>query len=124
MTYPLPQTFLIENPVLPLVLPINALLINFSVRAFPLILKYFVTYIHCLAFGTGVSIENSDNSDLCFQLVLLHSMTYFFFSIDHHHVLCAKFLMFFLSNIDKLLPYNPFGIISVLEALTSIERST
>ena len=52
MIYPLPQTFLIENPVLPLVLPINALLINFSVRALPLILKYFVTYIHCLAFGT------------------------------------------------------------------------
>lgn len=72
MTYPLPQTFLIENPVLPLVLPVNALLINFSVRAFPLILKYFVTYIHCLAFGTGVSIET--------QIILTYISNWFYFT--------------------------------------------
>ena len=63
---------------------------NFSVRGYlPLIRKDSATHIHGLAvyvkerlpFAQDLSLENSADSDSysCFQLVLLHSVSYFFF---------------------------------------------
>ena len=61
---------------------------NFSVRGyFPLIRKDSSTHMHGLAvyvkeglpFAQDLSLENSADSYLCFQLALLHSVSYFFF---------------------------------------------
>ena len=61
---------------------------NFSVTAYlPLIRKDSVTHMHALAvyvreglpFAQDLSLENSTDFYLCFQLVLLHSVSYFFF---------------------------------------------
>ena len=61
------------------------LIVNFSVRGYlPLIRKDSVTHMHVLAvyvkeglpFAWYLSLENSY---LCFQLALLHSLSYFFF---------------------------------------------
>ena len=51
------------------------------------------------------SLENSVDSFLCFQQGLLHSVSYFFFSIDH---LCLyTFFHVISSNIDKVFSINP-----------------
>ena len=42
-----------------------------------------------------LSLENSRDSYLCFRLALLHSVSYFFSSIDHTLHLCAQFLTVF-----------------------------
>ena len=60
---------------------------NFSVRGYlPLIRKDSGTHMHGLAvyvkgllFARDLSLENSADSYLCFQLALLHSVSYFFF---------------------------------------------
>ena len=61
---------------------------NFSVRGYlSLIRKDSSTHVHDLAFHAkerlpftrDLSVENSADSHLCFQLVLLHSVSYFFF---------------------------------------------
>ena len=61
---------------------------NFSVRDYlPLIRKDSSTHMHGLAvyvkeglpFAQDLSLENSADSYLCFQLALLHSVSYFFF---------------------------------------------
>ena len=61
---------------------------NFSVRGYlPLIRKDSSTHMHGLTvyvkeglpFGWDLSLENSADSCLCFGLVLLHSVSYFFF---------------------------------------------
>ena len=61
---------------------------NFSVRGYlPLIRKDSRTHMHGLPvyvkeglpFAEFLSLENSTNSYLCFQLTLLHSVSYFFF---------------------------------------------
>ena len=61
---------------------------NFSVRGYlPLIQKDSGTHMHGLAvyvkeglpFAQDLSLENSAGSYLCFQLALLHSVSYFFF---------------------------------------------
>ena len=63
---------------------------NFSVRGCrPLIRKDSSTHMHGLAvyvkeglpFAWELSMENSADSYLCFQLALLHSASYFFFII-------------------------------------------
>ena len=63
---------------------------NFSVRGYlPLIQKDSNTHMHALAvyvkeelpFAQGLSLENSADSYLCFQLDLLHSLSYFFFPL-------------------------------------------
>ena len=51
-----------------------------------------------------LSFENSGDSCLCFQLVVIHSVS--FSSIDHHPFLCALFDVV-SSNIDKFLLINP-----------------
>ena len=48
-----------------------------------------------LPFAWDVSLENSADVYLCFQLALLHSLSYFFSSINHLLHLCAWFLFFF-----------------------------
>ena len=60
---------------------------NFSVRDYlPFIRKDSRTHMHGLAgyvkgipFAWDLSVENSADSYLCFRLVLLHSVSYFFF---------------------------------------------
>ena len=65
---------------------------NFSVRVYlPLIRKNSSTHMHGLAvyvkegllFPRDVSLEKYADSYLCFRLALLHSVSYFFSSIDH-----------------------------------------
>ena len=77
---------------------------NFSVRSYlPLIRKDFTTHMRGLAvyvkeglpFAWGLSLENSADSYLCFQLAFLHSVSYFFSSIDHLICLYVWFLMLF-----------------------------
>ena len=62
--------------------------VNFSMRGYlPLIRKDSITHMHCLTvyvkeglpFARDLSLENSAGSYLCFQLALLHSLSYFFF---------------------------------------------
>ena len=48
-----------------------------------------------LPFAWGLSLENSADSYLCFQLAFLHSVSYFFSSIDHLICLYVWFLMLF-----------------------------
>ena len=61
---------------------------NFSVRGYlPLIRKDSSTHMHGLtvfmkeglSFAWDLSLENSEDSYLCFRLALLHSVSYFFF---------------------------------------------
>ena len=56
----------------------------------------FVVYVkEGLPFTREASLENFVDSYLCFQLASLHSVSYFFYSVDHflHH--CARFLTLF-----------------------------
>ena len=64
---------------------------NFSVRGYlPLIQNDSATYMHGLAvdikeglpFAQDLSLENSVDFYLCFCLALLHSVSYFFFSLS------------------------------------------
>ena len=84
---------------------------NFSVRGYlPLIQKDSVTHMHGLAvyakeglpFARDLSLENSADSYLRFRLVLLHSVSYFFFL----YALCTVFDSI-SSNIDEVLSINP-----------------
>ena len=61
---------------------------NFTVRGYlPLIRKDSSTHMHVLtvfvkeglSFAWDLSLENSEDSYLCFRLALLHSVSYFFF---------------------------------------------
>ena len=89
---------------------------NFSVRGYlPLIRKDSCTYMHGLAvyvkeglpFAWDLSLENSADSYLCFQLALLHSVPYFFFLYQSpSSALCMVFDSV-LSNIDEVLSINP-----------------
>ena len=72
---------------------------NFSVRAYlPLIKKDSSTNMHGLTvnvkkglpFAQDLSLENSADSYLRFQMALLHSVSYFFFLIDHLLCFCAR----------------------------------
>ena len=68
-----------------------------------LIRKDTGTHMHGLAiyvkeglpFARDLSLENSADSYLCFRLALLHSVSYFFSSIDHLLRLCAQLLILF-----------------------------
>ena len=77
---------------------------NFSMRSnLPLIRKHCGTHMHGLTvyvkeglhFAQDLSLENSVDSYLCFRLAVLHSVSYFFSSIDHLLCLCAWFLILF-----------------------------
>ena len=59
-----------------------------------------------LAFALDLSPENSADSYLCFQLALLHSVSYFFFIYWSPSFLCNVFDSI-SSNIDEVLSINP-----------------
>ena len=89
---------------------------NSSVRShLPLIRKDSGTHMHGLAvyvkeglpFARDLSLDNSADSYLCFQLALLHSVSYFFFLYQSpSSVLCTVFDSISF-NIDELLSINP-----------------
>ena len=80
---------------------------SFSVRGYlPLIRKDYITHMHGLAvymkeglpFARDLSLENSAGSYLCFQLVLLHSVSYFFFFYrSPSSSLCTVLILFHLT---------------------------
>ena len=88
---------------------------NFSVRGYlPLIRKDSGTHMHGpgvyvkegLPFARDLSLENSADSYLCFRLVLLHSVCYFFFLYrSPSSALCTIFDSI-SSNIDEILSIN------------------
>ena len=60
-----------------------------------------------LPFARDLSLENSADSDLCFRLALLHSVSYFFFlDWSPSSSLCFVFHSI-SSNIDEVLLLNP-----------------
>ena len=60
-----------------------------------------------LPFARYLSLENSVDSYLCFRLVLLHSVSYFFFLYrSPSSSLCTVFVSI-SSNIDEILSINP-----------------
>ena len=89
---------------------------NFSVTCYlPLIQKDSSTHMHGLAvyvkeglpFARNLSLENSADSYLCFQLALLQSVSYFFFLYRSPSLpLCTVFYSI-SSNIDEVLMINP-----------------
>ena len=89
---------------------------NFSVRGYlPLIRKDSSTNMHGLAvyvkeglpFARDLSVENSADSYLCFQLALIHSVSYFFFLYrSPSSSLCTVFDSISCS-IDEVLSINP-----------------
>ena len=95
---------------------------NFSVRGYlPLIRKDSSTHMHGLAvyvkeglpFARDLSLENSADSYLCFQLALLHSVSYFFFLYRlPSSSLCTVFDSI-SSNVDEVLSINPSANIFV-----------
>ena len=87
---------------------------NFSVRGYlPLIPKDSTTHMHGLIvyvkddlpFSLHVSLENSQDTYLCFRLALLHSVSYFFFHYRSPSSLCTVLDSIF-SNIDNVLSIN------------------
>ena len=79
---------------------------NFSVRGcLPLIGKDFITHMHGLAvyvkeglpLAQDLSIENSVYSYLCFQLVLLNSVSYFFFLFQSPYLYVQFLMLFYLT---------------------------
>ena len=84
----------------------------------PLIQKDSGTHMHVLAvymkeglpFARDLSLENSADSYLCFGLVLLHSVSYFFFLYQSSSsALCTVFNSI-SSNIDEVLSINPSAV--------------
>ena len=89
---------------------------NFSVRGYlSLIRKDSSTHMHGLAvyvkeglpFARDLSLENSVDSYLCFQLALLHSVSYFFFLYRSPSSLLCTVFDSISSNIDEVLSINP-----------------
>ena len=88
---------------------------NLSVRGYlPLIQKDSNTHMHGLAvyvneglpFAQDLSLENSTDSCFCFQLTLLHSVSYFFF-LDRSPCSCLCTVFYSISsNIDEVLLIN------------------
>ena len=104
---------------------------NFSVRGcLPLIRKDSTTHMHGLAvyvaeglpFARNLSLEHSADSYLCFRLALLHSVSYFFSSIDHLLHLCARFLILFHLTLMRFSRSTHLLMFLYLETLTSIIR--
>ena len=60
-----------------------------------------------LPFAWDLSLENSDDSYLCFLLALLHSVSYFFFLYRSPFSLLCTVFDSISSNIDEVLSINP-----------------
>ena len=89
---------------------------NFSVRGYlPLTRKDSSTHMHGLAvyvkealpFAWDLSLENSADSYLCFQLALLHSVFHFFFLYQSTSSSLCTVLDSISSKIDEVLSINP-----------------
>ena len=89
---------------------------NFSVRGYlPLIRKDSSTHMHGLAvylkeglpFAWDLSLENSEDSYLCFRLALLHSVSYFFFPYRSPSSSFCTVFDSISSSIDEVLSINP-----------------
>ena len=89
---------------------------NFSVRGYlPLIRKDSMTHMHVLAVyvkeglrsAQDLSLENSADSYLCFQLALLYSVSYFFLLYRSPSLLLCTVFDSVSSNIDEVLSINP-----------------
>ena len=85
---------------------------NFFVRGYlPLIQMDSSTHMHGLAvyvkeglpFARDLSLENSADSYLCFQLALLHSASYFFFHSRSPSLSLCTIFDFISFNIDEFL---------------------
>ena len=92
---------------------------NFSVRGYlSLIQKDSTIHMHSLAvfvkeglpFVLDLSLENSPDSYLCFQLALLHSVSYFFFFYQSPSLYFYIVFDSNLSNIDEVLSINPSNV--------------
>ena len=81
---------------------------NFSMRGYlPLIQKDSSTHMHNLAGYVKEGLPFAADSYLCFQLALLHSVSYFFFFYPSpSSSLCTVFDSI-SSNIDEVLSVNP-----------------
>ena len=81
----------------------------------PSIQKDSITHMHGLAvyvkeglpFAQDLSLESSEDSHLCSQLALLHSVSYFFFLYQSPNLLLCTVFHSISSNIDELLSINP-----------------
>ena len=60
-----------------------------------------------LPFAHHLSLENSGDSHLCFQLALLHSVSYFFFVYQSLYLSLCTVFDSVSSNIDEVLLINP-----------------
>ena len=95
---------------------------NFSVRHYlPLIRKDSITHMHGLAyyvkeglpFVHDLSLENSANSYLCFQLALLHLVSYFFFLYQSPSLPLCMVFDSISSNIDEINSINLYANVFV-----------
>ena len=95
---------------------------NFSVKGYlPSVWKDYITHMHDLAvyvkeglpFAQDLSLENSADSYLCFQLALLRSVSYFFFLYQSPSSLLCMAFDSISSNIDKVLSINPSAYVLV-----------
>ena len=66
-----------------------------------------------LLFTRDLSLENMVDSYLCFQLALLHSVSYFFFIYQSHSLSLCTVFDSVLSNRDDVLWINPFANVFV-----------
>ena len=89
---------------------------NFFVRGYlPLIQKDSSTHMHGLAvyvkeglpFAWDLSLENSADSYLCFQMALLHLVSYFFFLYRSSSLSLCTVFDSISSNIDEVISTNP-----------------
>ena len=89
---------------------------NFSVRFHLLLIQNdSTTHVYGLVvyvkerfpFTRDLSLENSADSYLCFQLALLHSVSYFFFLHQSPSLLLCMIFYSILANIDEVLYINP-----------------
>ena len=71
----------------------------------------FAVYVkEGLPFAGNLSLENSSDSYLCFQLTLLHSMSYFFFLYESPSSSLYRVFDSISCNIDEILLINPSAV--------------
>ena len=76
----------------------------------------FAVYVNKgLPFACNLSLENSADSFLCFQLALLHSVSYFFFLYQSSSLSLCMIFNSISSNIDEVLLINPSANVFVFE---------
>ena len=92
---------------------------NFSVRGYlPLIQKDSGTHMHGLpvyvkeglSFAQDFFLKNSADSYLCFRLATVHSVSYFFSSIDHLLHLCAQYEVLSINPSVNVFVFGDFNL--------------